>query len=431
MLTITLVLLIVTLLLGVPVPLAFFGTAMLLFFSSGDYQLSFLLSSGVSKASTTLLFAIPLFIMGGGIMERGNIGSQLISLVELAVKRVKGGLGIVGVVASALFGSVTGSACATISCIGTIMFPKLANAGIPRGHAAALMANASILGMLIPPSGIMILYAWLSGQSVLACFLSTVIPGILLATLLSVINVILLRNNPNVKEVELTVKKPGETLKRWKDAAPALMMPVIVLGGIYSGVMTPTEAAGVAVIYSIPVGMFIYKGLNFRNLKESIISSETTTGVIMFMLICVMVLSRIYIMEDVPSRILNMLRSISDNKLVILFVLNIFMVIIGMIMDDTSAVLLCTPILVPVVTQLGISPIHFAAILGVNLGLGNITPPCAPLLYLGGRLGGAPINEMMKPAMTMIIFGWIPCLLITTYVPQVATFLPELILGIK
>ena len=177
--------------------------------------------------------------------------------------------------------------------------------------------------------------------------------------------------------------------------------------------------------------MFIYKGLNFRNLKESIISSATTTGVIMFMLICVMVLSRIYIMEDVPSRILNILRSISDNKLVILFVLNIFMVIIGMIMDDTSAVLLCTPILVPVVTQLGISPIHFAAILGVNLGLGNITPPCAPLLYLGGRLGGAPINEMMKPAMTMIIFGWIPCLLITTYVPQVATFLPELILGIK
>ncbi|HCS72454.1 MAG TPA: TRAP transporter large permease [Clostridiales bacterium] len=431
MLTITLVLLILTLLLGVPVPLAFFGTAMLLFFASGDYQLSFLLSSGISKASTTLLFAIPLFIMGGGIMERGNIGSQLISLVELAVKRVKGGLGIVGVVASALFGSVTGSACATISCIGTIMFPKLANAGIPRGHAAALMANASILGMLIPPSGIMILYAWLSGQSVLACFLSTVIPGILLATLLSIINVILLRNDPNVKEVELTEKKPGETLKRWKDAAPALMMPVIVLGGIYSGVMTPTEAAAVAVIYSIPVGMFIYKGLNIRNLKESIVSSATTTGVIMFMLICVMVLSRIYIMEDVPSRILNMLRSISENKLVILFVLNIFMVIIGMIMDDTSAVLLCTPILVPVVTQLGISPIHFAAILGVNLGLGNITPPCAPLLYLGGRLGGAPINEMMRPAMTMIIFGWIPTLLLTTYVPGLATFLPDLILGIK
>ena len=430
MLTITLVLLILTLLLGVPVPLAFFGTAMLLFFASGDYQLSFLLSSGISKASTILLFAIPLFIMGGGIMERGNIGSQLISLVELAVKRVKGGLGIVGVVASALFGSVTGSACATISCIGTIMFPKLANAGIPRGHAAALMANASILGMLIPPSGIMILYAWLSGQSVLACFLSTVIPGILLATLLSIINVILLRNDPNVKEVELTEKKPGETLKRWKDAAPALMMPVIVLGGIYSGVMTPTEAAAVAVIYSIPVGMFIYKGLNIRNLKESIVSSATTTGVIMFMLICVMVLSRIYIMEDVPSRILNMLRSISENKLVILFVLNIFMVIIGMIMDDTSAVLLCTPILVPVVTQLGISPIHFAAILGVNLGLGNITPPCAPLLYLGGRLGGAPINEMI-PAMTMIIFGWIPTLLLTTYVPGLATFLPDLILGIK
>lgn len=431
MLIITLVLLIVTLVLGVPVPLAFFGTAMLLFFSSGDYQLSFLLSSGISKASTTLLFAIPLFIMGGGIMEKGNIGSQLISLVELAVKRIKGGIGVAGVIASALFGSVTGSACATISCIGTIMFPKFADNGIPRGHAAALMANASILGMLIPPSGVMILYAWLSGQSVLACFLATVIPGVLLMILLSIINVVLLRNNPNVKEVSMVKNKPGETLVRWKNAFPALMMPVIVLGGIYSGVMTPTEAAGVAVIYAIPVGMFVYKGLTFKNLKESIISSATTTGVIMFMLICVMILSRIYIMEDVPSRILNVLRSISDDKYVILFVLNIFMIIIGMLMDDTSAVLLCTPILVPVVIQLGISPIHFAAILGVNLGLGNITPPCAPLLYLAGRLGNAPINEMMRPAMIMIIFGWIPCLLLTTYIPEMATLLPNLILGIK
>lgn len=423
--------LIVTLLLGVPVPLVFFGTAMLIFYASGAYELSFLLSSGINKASTTLLFAIPLFIMAGGIMERGNIGSQLISLVELAVGRIKGGLGVVGVVASAMFGSVTGSACATISCIGTIMFPKLAASGIPRGHASALMANSAILGMLIPPSGIMILYAWLSGQSVLACFLSTVIPGIILMTLLSIINVVLLRNDPNVKAVDSASRKPGDTARRWKSAAPALLMPVLVLGGIYSGMMTPTEAAGVSVIYAIPIGMFIYKGLTFENLKASVIDSATTTGVIMFMLICVMILSRIYIMEDVPARILALLRSLSDDKYVILFILNVFMIIIGMLMDDTSAVLLCTPILVPVVIQIGISPIHFAAILGVNLGLGNVTPPCAPLLYLGGRLGNAPINEMMKPALIMICFGWIPTLLITTYLPGVATFLPGLILGIR
>lgn len=431
MLFLSLIMLLVTLLIGVPVPLVFFGTAMLLFFASGSYELSFLLSSGVNKASTTLLFAIPLFIMAGGIMQRGNIGSQLISLVELGVGRIKGGLGVVGVVASAMFGSVTGSACATISCIGTIMFPKLKASGIPRGHAAALMANASILGMLIPPSGIMILYAWLSGQSVLACFLSTVIPGITLAVLLSIINVVLLRNNPNVKTGDPVLRAPGEALRRWKSAAPALLMPVLVLGGIYSGMMTPTEAAGVSVIYAIPIGMFVYKGLTLKSLRESLIDSATTTGVIMFMLICVMILSRIYIMEDVPSRILDVLRSLSENKYVILFILNVFMIIIGMLMDDTSAVLLCTPILVPVVIQIGVSPIHFAAILGVNLGLGNITPPCAPLLYLGGRLGDAPINEMMRPALTMIAFGWIPCLALTTYCPIVATFLPELILGIK
>lgn len=431
MIIISMLVLLGTLVIGVPVPMAFFATTMLLFFS-GDYMLSFLLSSGVSKAGSTLLFAIPLFIMAGGIMQRGNIGAQLISLVEMAVGRIKGGLGVVGIVSSALFGSVTGSACATISCIGSIMFPKLEGNGYPRGHSAAIMANASVLGMLIPPSGIMILYAWLSGQSVLACFLCTVIPGILLTTLLSLINVFLLKD---VSSVEVTASSAGnnvgETLRRIKVATPALFMPILVLGGIYSGIMTPTEAAGVSVIYAIPVGMFIYRGLSFKGLIESLIESATTTGVIMFMLICVMILSRIYIMEDLPSQILSVFQAVSTNKYVIMLMINVFMVVIGMLMDDTSAVLLCTPILVPVVMQIGISPIHFAAILGVNLGLGNITPPCAPLLYLGGRLGNAPINEMMRPTLAMIFFGWIPTLLLTTYIPGIATFLPNLILGIK
>ena len=431
MILLSMLVLLVTLVIGVPVPMAFFATAMLLFFS-GDYMLSFLLSSGVNKASSTLLFAIPLFIMAGGIMQRGNIGAQLISLVEMAVGKVKGGLGVVGIVSSALFGSVTGSACATISCIGSIMFPKLQANGYPRGHSAAIMANASVLGMLIPPSGIMILYAWLSGQSVLACFLSTVIPGILLTILLSLINVFLLRDVSSVQVAEPSSgNQIGETFRRFKVAAPALFMPVLVLGGIYSGMMTPTEAAVVSVIYAIPVGMFIYRGLDFKGLIESLIESATTTGVIMFMLICVMILSRIYIMEDLPSQILSVFQAVSSNRYVIMLMINIFMVVIGMLMDDTSAVLLCTPILVPVVMQIGISPIHFAAILGVNLGLGNITPPCAPLLYLGGRLGDAPINEMMNTTLSMIFLGWIPTLLLTTYIPGLATFLPNLLLGIK
>ncbi len=425
----SLVLLVITLIIGVPVPFAFLVATTLLVITGG-YSPSFLLPYGFSKMSTIVLLAIPLFIMAGGIMERGNIGDKL---VDLFVGRIKGGLGVVAVVSCAVFGSITGSACATLSCIGSIMFPRLEKAGYPRGHSAALLANASVLGMLIPPSAIMILYSWVGNQSVLASFLSSVVPGIILTILLSVINMCLLRHNE-----DLVLAAPISSREKWslfrvrgKRAVPALVMPVLVLGGIYGGIMTPTEAAAVAAVYSIPVGFWIYKGLTRKDFFEVLVESGTTTGVIMVMLYAVMILSRLYIMEDLPTQILNLLMAVSTNRYAILFMINIFMIIIGMIMDDVSAVLLSTPILLPIILKLGFSPVHFAAIVGVNLGMGNITPPAAPLLYLGGRVGNAPINEMLMPTVWMLLFGWLPTLALTTYVPGLATFLPNLILGVR
>ena len=428
----SLVLLVITLIIGVPVPFAFLVATTLLVITGG-YSPSFLLPYGFSKMSTIVLLAIPLFIMAGGIMERGNIGDKLVDLVDLFVGRIKGGLGVVAVVSCAVFGSITGSACATLSCIGSIMFPRLEKAGYPRGHSAALLANASVLGMLIPPSAIMILYSWVGNQSVLASFLSSVIPGIILTILLSVINMFLLRNNK-----DLILATPISSKEKWslfrvrgKRAIPALIMPVLVLGGIYGGIMTPTEAAAVAAVSSIPVGFWVYKGLTRKGFFEVLVESGTTTGVIMVMLYAVMILSRLYIMEDLPTQVLNLLMAVSTNRYAILFMINIFMVIMGMIMDDVSAVLLSTPILLPIIIKLGFSPVHFAAIVGVNLGMGNITPPAAPLLYLGGRVGNAPINEMLMPTVWMLIFGWLPTLALTTYVPGLATFLPNLILGVR
>jgi tripartite ATP-independent transporter DctM subunit len=206
-------------------------------------------------------------------------------------------------------------------------------------------------------------------------------------------------------------------------------MPVIVLGGIYGGIMTPTEAAAVSVLYSIPVGFFVYRGLNRKNFVQVVVETATTTGVVMLMMYCIMMLSRIYVQERLPDLIMNVLTSVSTNKYVILLMLNIFMIIIGMIMDDVSAMLLCTPILLPVVTQLGVSPIHFAAIIGTNLGLGNVTPPTAPTLYCGGRMAKTPVSQMMKPAMIFIIFAWLPTLLAVTYIPELALWLPRLVLG--
>ena len=432
------------LIVGIPVCFAFLASA-LYFVMSGDVAPTFMIPYGVNKISSTVLFAIPLFVIAGGLMERGNIADKMIDLVENFVGQIRGGLGVIMTVSCAVFGSVTGSACATLTCIGSIMFPRFEKANYPRGHCAALLASTAVLGMLIPPSAIMILYSWTGGQSVLASFLSTVIPGILLTALLSVLNCYMLRNDQNIIVTTrggagTAVEQGGKIVPRKKfsffankrvQAVPALLMPVIVLGGIYTGVMTPTEAAAVSVIYALPVGMFIYKGLTVQGLKETLIDAVTSTGAIMIMLFACSVLSRIYIMEDLPQKLLELLYSISNNKYVILFMLNIFMIVLGMLMDDCSACVLATPIMIPIIKEIGISPVHFAAILGVNLGLGNITPPCAPLLYLSSSVSKTPINEMLKPTLIFIFCGWIPVLILTTYMPALSMWLPGLILGVK
>lgn len=435
MIYVALFILIVTLIIGVPVPVSFMAScAWLIFFGceGAGYQPTQLLPYGFSQMNSVSLIAIAMFILAGGVMERGRIAEKLIDMVDVFVGHIRGGLGIVAVISCAVFGSICGAACATLSCIGAIMFPRLREGGYPMGHACALMANASLLGLLIPPNATLIIFAWISGISVLSCFLSTIGPGIITIIMLSLCNVYMLRNNPNVF---VTKKRSAQEridlfMKRGRLAIPALFMPVMVLGGIYGGIMTTTEASALAVLYCIPIGMFVYKGLNLKSLYAIVVESAITTGVIMVMLYSVSMLSRLYILEDLPGKVLHLFYSISTNKVVILFMINVFLVLMGMLMDDISVVVLTTPILLPIIFELGIHPVHYAAIVGVNTALGCITPPAAPVLYLSGRVGGARINEIMKPALFFMIVCWTPVLLVTAYIPKVSLFLPHLILGI-
>lgn len=436
MIYIALLILLFCLVIGVPVPLSFMAScAWLIFFGGPDgmgYSPTQLLPYGFAQINSVSLMAVAMFIMAGGIMERGKIGEKLIDLVDVFVGHIRGGLGIVGVISCAVFGSISGAACATLSCIGSIMFPRFKEAGYPRGHAAALMANASLLGLLIPPNSTLIIFAWISGQSVLACFLSTVTAGVLTITLLSLVNMWLLRNDKNVVVRTDRTKEIRAKLfrERGRLAIPALFLPIIVLGGIYGGIMTTTEASAIAVLYATLLGIFVYKGLGLKSSIGIIVESGVTTGVILLMLYSVSMLSRLYILEDLPGRILALMRSVSDNRWVIMGMINIFLVVMGMLMDDISVVVLTTPILMPIITELGFSPIHYAAVIGVNTGLGCITPPAAPVLYLGSRLGGAPINEMMKPTLWFIALCWIPVLIVVAYFPRFVLFLPHFIMGV-
>ena len=436
MIYVALVILISTLVIGVPVPVSFMASCAWLIFFGGvnqvGYQATQLLPYGFTQMNSVSLIAIAMFILAGGIMERGRIAEKLIDMVDVFVGHIRGGLGIVGTVSCAVFGSLCGAACATLSCIGAIMFPRFKKGGYPMGHACALMANASLLGLLIPPNATLIIFAWISGISVLACFLSTIGPGIITTILLSVINMWMLKDNPDVL---VSQKRTGKEryemfMKRGRLAIPALFMPVMVLGGIYGGVMTTTEASALAVLYCIPIGLWVYKGLTWKNLYSIVVESAITTGVIMVMLYSVSMLSRLYILEDLPGKVLYLFYSISTNKWIIMFMINIFLVLMGMLMDDISVVVLTTPILLPIIAKLGVDPVHYAAIVGVNTALGCITPPCAPVLYLSGRVGGASINEIMKPALTFMFLCWIPVLAVTAYIPKVSLLLPHLILGL-
>lgn len=430
---IALLLLILMMVIGMPVPLAFLSSAAYLCFANGA-STQMMMIYGYNSVNTVLLLTIPLFVLAGSIMDKGGIGEKMVGAIGKLVGKVKGGLGVVTVVCCGVFGAVSGSSSATLSCIGSIMTPRLKENGYSEGVIGALLASSGVLGVLIPPSMIQILYAWSSGSSVLACFLATVVPGVLLIVLFSVINLIWAKKNPNIKLYDSMVQnvkigeeaKPGKRKRGGQSAIPALLMPVIILGSIYGGFLTATEAAALSVIYAIPVGIFYYKKINVKTFKEALVAAGKTGGVIMAMLFSVQILSHLYITENLPDMILGVLTSISSNKNVILLMLNVFIIILGMLMDDCSCTILATPILLPIVAALGVSPIQFAAIMGVNVGMANVTPPTAPLLYLSGRISGAEVKDMLKPTLQLIVFAWIPVLILVTYFPQFALFLPRL-----
>lgn len=425
-LAVALIILLLALFIGIPIPLSFLMSSLGIILLTNVDPI-FLMPYGFSQINSILLLTIPLFVLAGSIMDKGGIGEKLIHAIErLFIGKIRGGLGIVAAVACGVFGAISGSAGATLSCIGSLMAPRMRDNGYDNGFIGALISSTAVLGLLIPPSMSMILYAWSGNVSVLACFLATVIPGIILIVLFSLVNLAYAKKNPNIKVQ--SEKTPARSGKREKgnSSLPALMMPVIILGSIYGGILTPTEAAALSVFYAIPVAVFYYKQMKLRDLTGAIISAGKTTGVIMIMLFSVMILSRLYTMNNVPQKLLKLMTSVSNNKYVLLMMINIFLIIIGMLMDDTSAVLLATPILLPIAIQLGVSPIQFAAIIGVNTGMGNITPPTAPLLYLAGRITGAEVKDMLPHTMKLLFFAWLPTLILVTYLPDVALFLPRL-----
>ena len=430
-LSVGLFILILLIVLGVPVAMSF-GAMAIYLAASFDVPSRMLIPTAFYQVKSVVLLTIPFFILVGSLMSSGGLAARLIDFVNALTGRIRGGLGAVTVVACAMFGSIGGSCSSAVAAIGTIMIPRMEENGYSRGYSTALVACSSILGQLIPPSVPMILYALVTYQSIPGCWLATIGPGIITILIFCIYNYFLVRKMPIKMMPRISFGEQMREIGRsTASASLALLLPILLLGAIYGGIATPTEAACVALFYVVPVSMFAYKTLSLKELANSVVSGATTTGVLIIMFFFVMINTRIMTMEQLPQEMADWVMTVSPNKFVILLMVNVFLLIIGMIMDDISGTVIAAALLFPVMEKIGIHPLHFAAIMGVNLGLGNVTPPTAPILFLAGRIGDCKIEHYLRPAMILMYGGMLPVVLITTYWPDLSLFLPRLFGFIK
>lgn len=418
-------LLILLMIIGVPVAMAF-GAMAIFLSTSFDISSKLLIPTAFYQIKSVVLLTIPFFILVGSLMSSGGLAERLIGFVNSFAGRVRGGMGAVTVIACAMFGSIGGSCSSAVAAIGTIMIPRMEENGYTRGYTTALVACSSILGQLIPPSVPMILFALVTYQSIPGCWLATVGPGLVVILVFCIFNFFMVRKMPIKVLPKLEFGEQFREISRSTASASfALLLPVIILGTIYGGITTPTEAACVSIFYVIPVSMLIYKTLGPKQLADAFVKGATTTGVLIIMFFFVMINTRIMTMEQLPQEMANWIMQVSPNKYVILLLVNIFLLGIGMVMDDISGTVIAASLLFPVMEKIGVHPLHFAAIMGVNLGLGNVTPPTAPILYLAGRIGNCRIEHYIKPALVLMYGGMLPVVLLVTYWPDLSLFLPR------
>lgn len=413
--------------LGVPLPYCF-GAGLMVMTLVGEATMKGMMLWGFGQLTNPVLLAIPLFVFAGTIMSVSGIAASLLKFVNVFVGRIRGGLGVVASISCAIIGAISGSGLTGIAAIGPLLIPEMERKGYPRAYATALIANSSILGLLIPPSVTMIVYGWVTETSILASFLATLGPGLLIMFNFAIVNLVMAR------KFDLVLDEPvafGEMIKQAGNntvhAIPALLMPVIILGGIYGGVMTPTEAAAVAVIYALPVGFMIYKGLTWRSFLESGKESATAVGAILIMILFSLMLSQIFVMEDIPQALVEAIFEITTDKTLLLLLVTLFLFLIGMVVNDITAIILTAPLLMPLMQAIGVSPIQFAAIMGVTTAMGGVTPPYASILYLGARIGNVKFTEIIKPAMVLLLFGYLPVVVMVLIWPELSEFIPQML----
>lgn len=419
-----LILFVVMLLIAVPIGLAVAGTSILPSLLSDSFTVSgtFILRSMLGGVNQTTLLAIPLFVFSGIIMARGSVSKKFFDVFAYFIGNRTAGIPCAVVITCLFFGAISGSAPATVAAVGSMTIPVMLSLGYNKRFSVALVAVSGGLGVIIPPSIPFILYAQAAGVSVSDLFMAGIVPGFLIAFILMGYSWVYCKVNGEDKKAiknvvdELHRKK---FLKVMSESIWALITPVIILGCIYSGVTSPTEAAAIAVFYSLLISLFVYRTLKFSDLWNICVETVKTYGPILFVLASSVAFSRILTLMHVPQALSAWISNDFSSEAIILLVINIVVLFVGMIMDTTPAIMILTPILLPVATMFGVDPVHFGIIMVVNLAIGFVTPPIGVNLFVASSLSGVPMIELARKAAPMIILFLI-ALLIITFIPSLS-----------
>lgn len=379
---------------------------------------------GVGLDSFALL-AIPFFILAGNLMNKGGMAHRLIAFAKTMVGALPGGLALINITAAMLMGAIAGSAMASASAMGSILGPEMEKEGYSKEFGAAVNITSATTGLIIPPSNILIVYSLASGGvSIAALFLAGYIPGILAGVFLMIVAMIWAKRKGYTGHAKKGDSGILAVVKTFVDAFPSLLLLVIVIGGIVAGIFTATEASAIAVLYSLILG-FVYKEISFKNLPNILLDSSVTTAMVLLLIAASIGMSWAISYENIPQATSDVLLGISDNVVVVLLIINAILLFVGIFMDITPAVLIFTPIFLPVVTKLGIDPIHFGIIMIFNLCIGLCTPPVGSVLFVGVGVAKTSIQKVIKPLLPLFL-AMIAALLLITYVSQLTLWLPSL-----
>lgn len=366
------------------------------------------------------LLTIPLFVLAGVLMDKGGISKRLINLADSMMGPIHGGLGYVAVISALFFAAISGSGTATVAAMGSILIPAMVKQGYDKGFSSALSAISGSLGTVIPPSITFIIYGMITGQSISDLFLSGIVPGIIFASILCLTVFIYSKKYGWKGDKPKATKK--EIMKIFWGTLPGFLSPVIVLGGIYSGFFTPTEAAAVAVIYSFVVGKFIYKELTFEALRETLFSTAKTTGIILLIIMNAGIFSWILTQQGIATQLTELAIGFTTNKYVMLLIINVVFLLAGCVMDNTSVLYIIVPIILPIAKALDINLVHLGVILVLNLSIGQVTPPVGPNLYVAADIGKVKFEVICRKMVPLLIMSLV-ALLIITFVPWLTTCL--------